>query len=183
MRLRQREPRLKLNSEAYAAVRKHVLERDGWRCQDCGAVRDLQVHHMKPRSQLGGDMTQNLITLCAYCHRKRHVRCRHKPLSKVPVEIIGKQVHPTQAVNGSTRVPARDQAFKDSLRRASAGDGVGSSMAGAWFEWISYQNTCRGREFNPYDLYSKPKDRPNVEQLRPYYEDLIAKYFPAKLNW
>ena len=43
------------------------------------------------------------------------------------------------------------------------------------FRWV--------REFNPYDLYSKSKERPNVEELRPYYEDLIAKYFPAKLNW
>jgi len=43
------------------------------------------------------------------------------------------------------------------------------------FRWV--------REFNPYDLYSKAKERPNVEELRPYYEDLIAKYFPAQLNW
>jgi inositol oxygenase len=39
------------------------------------------------------------------------------------------------------------------------------------------------REFNPYDLYSKTEERPNLEELRPYYEDLIAKYFPAQLNW
>ena len=71
MRLRQRQPRLKLNSEEYTVVRNQVLERDGWRCQDCGTVKDLQVHHMKPRSQLGGE-THNLITLCARCHEKRH---------------------------------------------------------------------------------------------------------------
>ena len=39
------------------------------------------------------------------------------------------------------------------------------------------------REFNPYDLYSKSADRPDVEELRPYYEALIAKYFPPKLDW
>ena len=39
------------------------------------------------------------------------------------------------------------------------------------------------REFNPYDLYSKSAERPDAERLRPYYEDLIAEYFPAKLNW
>jgi 5-methylcytosine-specific restriction endonuclease McrA len=76
MRLRQKLPRLKLKPEEYAAVRNQVLERDGWRCQDCGAMRDLQVHHMKSRSQLGGDVTQNLITLCASCHGKRHGRRR-----------------------------------------------------------------------------------------------------------
>ena len=72
MRLRQKQPRSKLNLEEYTVVRNQVLERDGWRCQDCGAAKDLQVHHMKPRSQLGGDVTQNLITLCADCHQKRH---------------------------------------------------------------------------------------------------------------
>lgn len=43
------------------------------------------------------------------------------------------------------------------------------------FRWV--------REFNPYDLYSKAKERPNVAELRPYYEDLIARFFPSQLNW
>jgi inositol oxygenase len=43
------------------------------------------------------------------------------------------------------------------------------------FRWV--------REFNPYDLYSKGSERPNLEQLRPYYEELIAEYFPPVLRW
>ena len=43
------------------------------------------------------------------------------------------------------------------------------------FRWV--------RAFNPYDLYSKASQRPDVQELRPYYEDLIAKYFPAQLSW
>ncbi|MDB5343718.1 MAG: hypothetical protein JWP89_2095 [Schlesneria sp.] len=39
------------------------------------------------------------------------------------------------------------------------------------------------RAFNPYDLYTKSHSPPNVEELRPFYEDLIAEYFPAKLSW
>ena len=39
------------------------------------------------------------------------------------------------------------------------------------------------REFNPYDLYTKSHDKPDVQTLRPFYEDLIAEYFPAKLAW
>jgi inositol oxygenase len=38
-------------------------------------------------------------------------------------------------------------------------------------------------EFNKFDLYSKVDERPNVEALRPYYEELIAEYFPAKIRW
>ncbi len=69
---RQKQPRLKLDQKEYAIVRKRVLERDGWRCQECGTLKSLQVHHMKRRSQLGGDVMQNLITLCATCHGKAH---------------------------------------------------------------------------------------------------------------
>jgi inositol oxygenase len=43
------------------------------------------------------------------------------------------------------------------------------------FEWVN--------RFNPYDLYSKGAERPDVEALRPYYEDLIAEYFPAAICW
>ncbi|KAG5641017.1 hypothetical protein DXG03_006370 [Asterophora parasitica] len=37
--------------------------------------------------------------------------------------------------------------------------------------------------FNPYDLYSKTDAPCNVEELRPYYEGLIAKFFPPLLDW
>jgi inositol oxygenase len=39
------------------------------------------------------------------------------------------------------------------------------------------------RAFNPYDLYSKGAARPDVRKLRPYYEELVAEYFPAVLDW
>ncbi len=43
------------------------------------------------------------------------------------------------------------------------------------FHWV--------RAFNPYDLYSKADERPDAAALRPYYEDLIAEYFPPVLDW
>lgn len=36
--------------------------------------------------------------------------------------------------------------------------------------------------FNPYDLYSKNPFPPDWTTLRPYYEDLVAKYLPDKLK-
>jgi len=62
--LRQRKPRRNLDSETYRALCKQALERDGWRCQLCGALRNLQVHHTKFRSSLGDDTTEDLIMLC-----------------------------------------------------------------------------------------------------------------------
>ncbi|MFT4032881.1 MAG: inositol oxygenase family protein [Siphonobacter sp.] len=39
------------------------------------------------------------------------------------------------------------------------------------------------RLFNPYDLYSKAPVPPNVKELKPYYEDLIAKYLPGTIKF
>jgi 5-methylcytosine-specific restriction endonuclease McrA len=77
--LRQKRPRIKLDAEEYAILRNLVLERDGWRCQECGSMKNLQVHHMKRRSQLGGDVIRNLITLCESCHGKCHGRRPSSP--------------------------------------------------------------------------------------------------------
>lgn len=39
------------------------------------------------------------------------------------------------------------------------------------------------RAFNPYDLYSKCEVEPNLTELRPFYEELVSEFFPAKINW
>jgi len=39
------------------------------------------------------------------------------------------------------------------------------------------------RAFNPYDLYSKSPERPDLGRLRPYYEDLVASFLPDTLQW
>ncbi|GEP96907.1 inositol oxygenase family protein [Chitinophaga cymbidii] len=37
--------------------------------------------------------------------------------------------------------------------------------------------------FNPYDLYSKNPVPPDWKELKPYYEDLVAKYLPRTLKF
>jgi 5-methylcytosine-specific restriction endonuclease McrA len=69
-----KNPRLRLDSMSYRELHRQVLERDGWRCQNCGSKHNLQVHHLKFRSQSGGDEEQNLITVCADCHARIHRR-------------------------------------------------------------------------------------------------------------
>ncbi len=43
------------------------------------------------------------------------------------------------------------------------------------FRWV--------KKFNPYDLYTKSHDRPDVARLRPFYEELTAKFFPDSFRW
>jgi 5-methylcytosine-specific restriction endonuclease McrA len=70
--IRPKSPRIALDPEAYAQLRRQVLERDHWRCQNCGSLQNLQVHHQQLRSQSGSDVEDNLITLCEACHRRMH---------------------------------------------------------------------------------------------------------------
>jgi inositol oxygenase len=39
------------------------------------------------------------------------------------------------------------------------------------------------RKFNSYDLYSKGADRPKLREVKPYYDDLIAEYFPDEISF
>jgi inositol oxygenase len=43
------------------------------------------------------------------------------------------------------------------------------------FPWV--------RAFNRYDLYSKSSETPDRAALRPYYEDLVAEFFPKPLRF
>ena len=38
-------------------------------------------------------------------------------------------------------------------------------------------------DFNQYDLYSKGHAKPDVRQLKPYYDDLFAEFLPKTLAW
>jgi len=67
-----KRPRIRLRSEAYKALRRKILERDRWRCQACGTIAGVEVHHLQRRSPLGDDSESNLITLCSECHRAVH---------------------------------------------------------------------------------------------------------------
>jgi inositol oxygenase len=60
----------------------------------------------------------------------------------------------------------------------------------AWHRENEYDHLCDARDremlswvrkFNPYDLYSKCPVKPNWAELKPYYDNLFAKYLPAKI--
>jgi inositol oxygenase len=59
--------------------------------------------------------------------------------------------------------------------REGAYDHLMSKHDHEMFKWVN--------KFNPYDLYSKAPVPPNVKELKPYYEDLMAKYLPATFKF
>jgi 5-methylcytosine-specific restriction endonuclease McrA len=64
--------RLRLDPNLYEQLRNQVLRRDCWRCQSCGALANLEVHHKEFRSHSDHDSEENLITLCSVCHASVH---------------------------------------------------------------------------------------------------------------
>ena len=47
--------------------------RDDWKCQDCGKAHTyFEAHHIIGCAEGGSHALENLITLCAICHDKRH---------------------------------------------------------------------------------------------------------------
>jgi len=67
--------RLRLDPVSYENLRQQVLRRDGWRCQSCGTMsnlENLEVHHQQFRSHSGDASEENLITLCVDCHHETH---------------------------------------------------------------------------------------------------------------
>ena len=47
---------------------------ENWRCQFCGSMTNLEVHHQQFRSHSGPDHEENLITLCNSCRLSIHWR-------------------------------------------------------------------------------------------------------------
>ena len=59
---------MRLDPLSYESLRQQILGRNGWRCQSCGAMTDLEVHYKEYRSHSRADSEENLITLCTACH-------------------------------------------------------------------------------------------------------------------
>ena len=60
-----------LRSSHWRKTRVGVLVRAGYRCEECGNNRSLQIHHLS-YSNLGNESPYELQCLCSKCHKKTH---------------------------------------------------------------------------------------------------------------
>jgi len=68
-----------INIKGWATIRKRICERDNYACRIChqdGGEANLNVHHIDWIRSHNDD--ENLVTLCADCHRAIH-REGYKP--------------------------------------------------------------------------------------------------------
>lgn len=67
--------RVQREQRNYGGKREAVLKRDGYKCQTCGSVIRLLVHHKDGngrRNKAPNNDMNNLITLCQACHINLH---------------------------------------------------------------------------------------------------------------
>ena len=70
------------STKRWKVLRMQILERDHFRCKECGKGGRLEVDHIKPvRSHLElAYSPDNLQALCPSCHTKKtRIECGHPP--------------------------------------------------------------------------------------------------------
>ena len=66
---------LTVNRNLWRLLRLRALERDGWRCRQCGKAGILEVDHRIPLFKGGAPLDlDNCQTLCPGCHRDKTTR-------------------------------------------------------------------------------------------------------------
>jgi len=58
------------NSQEWERVKEARKKYDGYKCKNCGATKNLQVHHKNYTFEGTENIKDDLITLCANCHYK-----------------------------------------------------------------------------------------------------------------
>ena len=95
------------------------------------------------------------------------------PIRNIP---LGTQIHNIELRPGKGGQMARAAgSFAQLLAKEGAYAHLTSEKDRAMLPWV--------QRFNPYDLYSKATERPDLKELRPFYQELIGEFFPAELNW
>jgi len=59
-------------TEGFDNVKAYVKWRDGCQCRICGSHEQIQIHHRQQRKDGGSNSPDNLICVCAKCHKAFH---------------------------------------------------------------------------------------------------------------
>jgi hypothetical protein len=70
---RKQEYRLYITSSEWKEKASLIKKRDGYKCRFCESEKELNVHHITYAS-FKSEQPDDLITLCALCHRAAHER-------------------------------------------------------------------------------------------------------------
>ena len=75
-----------LDAARWAATRKAVFDRDGWRCRSCGAAGRLECDHVDRDWRGDPYDSTNLQSLCRSCHVAKTASENRRPLTPAEAE-------------------------------------------------------------------------------------------------
>lgn len=101
MKRRPGKSEIKTRPKIPAALRRSILERDGFSCQHCAATEKLCVDHIVPWSKGGSDDPTNLQILCAPCNSRKGDK------------MASSNRTPTSALTGHPRPPSIKKGSKE----------------------------------------------------------------------
>lgn len=70
-----------LNSSEWKAIKKMVLKRDEYLCQECKENQASEVHHLTYKN-IYNEKLEELISVCSDCHKKIHNELMQKQIKK-----------------------------------------------------------------------------------------------------
>jgi len=70
----------RIGTRRAALLRALVLERDGYRCRECGKAGRLEADHVQPLDKGGADDPDNMQALCVRCHIEKTRAERYGPV-------------------------------------------------------------------------------------------------------
>lgn len=147
------------------AVRRHVLMEAGYRCgvPTCRNILAIDLHHIVPVSEDGGNEPDNLLPLCGLCHDLHH-------RGEIPPDAIRIWKGILVALNRAFDHETIDnllflQALDSKPRLIVSGDGVlrFSRLIAAGLATFKWQNVTRERRPDTYSVALTDKGKLLVE--------------------
>jgi len=172
------------NDRRFGGIRDYVIERDKFKCAQCGSENELVVHH-KDWIRTNNDPS-NLVTLCRSCHKKEHFEVIANNQTKLCV-ICGEKFHPLTSKRKKQITCRRKmcRAKWKAIQKRSEHEEVGCLICGKKFIQKHSHHLCCSNECSlvyanqkKSERYYKFRDQLKVKQTQ-YYEankDRIKTY-------
>ena len=61
-----------ISSEKWNIIKHIIVRKRGYKCELCGHIRNIQLHHKNYDHKLGYEREEDLILLCDRCHKVSH---------------------------------------------------------------------------------------------------------------
>ena len=59
-------------AQAQKDLKRELITKRGEKCEICGSVEHIELHHINPISEGGANSRSNSMLVCSKCHQKLH---------------------------------------------------------------------------------------------------------------